>query len=105
MLSRENNEDSDRKMHFFVKQTFENVDLYYHKVLGHFVTEDVFEQYVSNMKKPLGGILADEMGLGKTIEVLALILLNKNTQTRKSIILNRENIFSLSQNPIQGKNS
>lgn len=35
------------------------------------------------LKIPTGGILADEMGLGKTVEMLALILSNRNLKRKR----------------------
>ncbi|KAJ6644542.1 E3 ubiquitin-protein ligase SHPRH, partial [Pseudolycoriella hygida] len=37
-----------------------------------------------SLKIPTGGILADEMGLGKTVEMLALILTNRNLKRKRT---------------------
>lgn len=89
----------------FVEYCYSNRTLYYHKVLGHFVSSQFYRQYNQTrlQNKTLGGILADEMGMGKTIEVLALILNNQKAVNKEQSVINESNVYSLSENVLQGE--
>lgn len=47
--------------------------------------KNLIEHKPNDVKIPSGGLLCDEMGLGKTVEMLALILANKNKKKKRKI--------------------
>lgn len=102
MINRETNVDYHRHEDYFVKHTLNGAELYYHKLLGHFVTREVYDRLRGELKITFGGILADEMGLGKTIEMLALILSNRKRKIQSFNSLAEEDLFPLSLDPVQG---
>ena len=102
MLHREKYNKLSDHQNLFVKQTFSDLEVYFHEVLGHFITPQVYADYIANFKLSFGGILADEMGLGKTVETLALILQNRKLNIQPRFSLDRSNLFFYSNNPLFG---
>jgi len=106
MLHRENHNRLYEHQILFEKLILDDVELYFHKTLGHFITKEVYEQYLGNFPLSFGGILADEMGLGKTIETIALILHNKKKNIKQDDnFFDKNPLFSLSDNPLYGNAS
>lgn len=79
-------------------------EIYYNKLFGHFLTKDVYEQYLEkhNFFSSKGGILADQMGYGKTLNMLALILKNKTKSTEINSFVNESNLFCNTETPLSG---
>lgn len=104
MLSREKDNKLQDHQILFVKHQFGNMELYYHKILGHFITQHVYNEYIAAFRPSFGGILADEMGLGKTVETLALILHNKKSENDEAAfnLFAKYKLFSFTSNPLFG---
>lgn len=94
MLYRENYPDFLPNEFIPVQSIKEYVKIFDDNYISHIFfynsrTVQVVDKNPGDIKLPSGGILADEMGLGKTVEMLSLILLNRNRKRR--IEENKEN--------------